>query len=157
MNALAFLLPSGRKRTDFRIADYEVVMPIRVYTLIEARKALPRVRRLMGEAQSARAEILRLRPEAWPALRKAAGNGGNLAAGQLLTHFAQLEAGIKGIGQLGVLVKDVDNGLVDFLSSRRGREVYICWRYGEDELLYWHDIQAGFAGRQRIRDEDFDE
>lgn len=131
-------------------------MPTRVYTLTEARKALPRVRRLMGEVQSARAEIMRLRPEAWPALRKAAGNGGNVAAGQLLAHFARLEAGIKGIGQLGVLVKDPDSGLVDFLARRRGKEVYICWRYGEDELLYWHDIQAGFAGRQLIRDEDFD-
>ena len=132
-------------------------MATRVYTLNEARSALPRIRRLMGEVQSARAEILRLRPEAWPALRKAAGNGGNVAAGQLLAHFARLEAGVKGIGQLGVVVKDVDSGLVDFLARRQGREVYICWRYGEDELVYWHDIQAGFSGRQMIHDDDFEE
>lgn len=132
-------------------------MPARVYTLDQARKTLPQVKRLMGEVQSARSEIMRLRPEAWPALRKAAGNGGNVAAGQLLAHFARLEAGVKGIGQLGVLVKDVDSGLVDFLARRQGRQVYICWRYGEDELTYWHDIQAGFAGRQQIRDEDFEQ
>ena len=131
-------------------------MATRVYTLTEARKVLPRVRRLMGEVQSARAEILRLRPEAWPALRKAAGNGGNIAASQLPAQFARLEAGVKGIGQLGIVVKDVDSGLVDFLARRRGKEVYICWRYGEEELVYWHDIQAGFAGRQMIRDADFD-
>ncbi|MBX3051495.1 MAG: DUF2203 domain-containing protein [Caldilineaceae bacterium] len=132
-------------------------MATRVYTLNEARKTLPRVRRLMGEVQSARAEILRLRPEAWPALRKAAGNGGNVAAGQLIAQFTRLEAGVKGIGQLGVLVKDTDSGLVDFVARRQGREVYLCWRYGEDELLYWHDIQAGFAGRQMIRDDEFEE
>jgi len=132
-------------------------MATRVYTLDEARKALPRVRRLMGEVQSARAEIMRLRPEAWPALRKAAGNGGNVAAGQLLAHFARLEAGVKGIGQLGVLVKDADSGLVDFVARRRGKEVYLCWRYGEDELAYWHDIEAGFTGRQVIRDDEFEE
>jgi hypothetical protein len=57
---------------------------------------------------------------------------------------------------LGVLVKDVDSGLVDFLARRQGREVYICWRYGEDGLVYWHDIEAGFAGRRLISDEDFD-
>ncbi len=131
-------------------------MPTRVYTLSEARKALPHVKRLMGEIQTARAEILRLRPEAWPALRKAAANGGNVAAGQLLAHFARLEAGVKGIGQLGVVVKDVDSGLVDFLARRRGKEVYICWRYGEAELVYWHDIEAGFAGRQMIREADFE-
>jgi len=132
-------------------------MATRVYTLDEARKVLPRVRRLMGEVQSARAEIMRLRPEAWPALRKAAGNGGNVAAGQLLAHFARLEAGVKGIGQLGVLVKDADSGLVDFVARRRGKEVYLCWRYGEDELAYWHDIEAGFTGRQVIRDDEFEE
>jgi len=131
-------------------------MPTRVYTLAEARHTLPRVKRLMGEVQGARAEILRLRPDAWSALRKSAGNGGNVAAGRLLAQFARLEAGMKGIGQLGILVKDVDAGLVDFLARRRGRDVYLCWHYGEDDLLYWHDIEAGFAGRQRIRDEDFD-
>lgn len=132
-------------------------MPTRLYTLAEAREIFPRVKRLMGEVQSARAEILRLRPDAWPALRKAAGNGGNVAAGQLLPQFSRLERGLKTISQLGILIKDVDSGLVDFLARRQGRDVYICWRYGEDELLYWHDIEAGFAGRQRIRDEDFEE
>ena len=131
-------------------------MPVRVYTLAQARNTLPQVKRLMGEVQSARAEILRLRPEAWPALSKAAANGGNVAAGKLLTHFTRLEAGVKGIGQLGVVVKDVDSGLVDFLARRQGRQVYICWRYGEDGLVYWHDIEAGFAGRRLISDEDFD-
>ncbi len=131
-------------------------MATRVYTLNEARRTLPRVRMLMEAAQLARAEILRLRPEAWPALRKAAGNGGNPATSQLPAQFDRLEAGIKGIGQLGVLVKDVDSGLVDFVALRRGKEVYLCWRYGEDELVYWHDIEAGFAGRQMIHDADFD-
>lgn len=131
-------------------------MPTRVYTLAEARRTLPQLKQLMEAVQSARAEILRLRPDAWPALRKSAGNGGNVAAGQLLAQFTRLQEGMKGIGQLGILVKDVDMGLVDFLARRRGKEVYLCWHYGEDELLYWHDIEAGFAGRQRIRDEDFD-
>ncbi len=41
-------------------------------------------------------------------------------------------------------------GLVDFLGSRAGREVFLCWHYGEDDIAYWHDINAGFAGRQLL-------
>lgn len=131
-------------------------MQARLYTLEEARAALPAVKRLMDQVQAARAEILRLRPDVWPALSKAASNGGNAAAGEMLAHFQQLEAGVKGIMQMGVLVKDIDAGLVDFLAIRRGREVYLCWRHGEEELAFWHDINAGYRGRQPIDEGDFE-
>lgn len=52
---------------------------------------------------------------------------------------------------LGVEVKDPATGLVDFRTTRRGREVYLCWRLGEpDRILYWHDLEAGFAGRKAL-------
>jgi hypothetical protein len=54
---------------------------------------------------------------------------------------------------LGVEVKDIESGLIDFLSEREGRLVYLCWRLGEDHIAYWHDLDAGFAGRQPIEDE----
>jgi hypothetical protein len=93
---------------------------------------------------------LRLRPEAWPALSKAASNGGSRAAGQLAHQFSRLETGVKGILAHGVLIKDIDTGLVDFLGERAGHEVYLCWRYGEEDILFWHDLQTGFAGRRPI-------
>lgn len=83
-------------------------------------------------------------------LRKAASNGGSREAGELMLHFQRLEAGVKGIMNMGVTVKDVDEGLVDFLGRRNGREIYLCWKYGEDDIDYWHDLTAGFAGRQPI-------
>lgn len=130
-------------------------MNARFFTLEEARAALPRVKALMDEVQAARQEILRLRPDVWPALRKAASNGGNAEAGEMIVHFLRLEAGVKGILKMGMVVKDIDLGLVDFLSRRSGRDVYLCWQYGEPELLYWHELDSGYAGRQPINEADF--
>jgi hypothetical protein len=125
-------------------------MDAKRYTLAEARATLPMIKQLMAQAQSARREILRLRPEAWPALSKAASNGGSREAGQLAQQFSRLESGVKGIMAYGVLIKDLDTGLVDFLGERDGHEILLCWRYGEEDILFWHDLQTGFAGRQPI-------
>ncbi|NJN83466.1 MAG: DUF2203 domain-containing protein [Caldilineaceae bacterium] len=125
-------------------------MAAKFYTLVEARALLPRVREMMHQAQQARQEIMRLRPVAWPALRDAATNGGSQAAGELFMQFSRLETNLKGIMALGITIKDVDSGLVDFLGRRNGRDIYLCWRYGEDDIRFWHDIDAGFAGRRPI-------
>jgi hypothetical protein len=122
----------------------------RYFTLAEARAALPRVKRLMEMVQAARQEILRLRPEVWPVLRKAATNGGGREAGELLVHFQRLETGVKGIIGMGITVKDVDEGLIDFLGKRNGRDIYLCWKHGEADIDYWHELDTGFAGRRMI-------
>ena len=56
---------------------------------------------------------------------------------------------------MGILVKDIDKGLIDFLSIRDGQEVYLCWKHGEDELSFWHDVNKGYGGRQPIDPADF--
>ena len=130
-------------------------MQSRYYTLREAKAALPIVKALMAQVQEARSEIMRLRPDIWPVLQKAAQNGGNAAAGEVYTQFDKLESGVKGILEMGILVKDIDQGLIDFLAIRNGREVYLCWKHGEEELSFWHDVRAGFGGRQPIDPADF--
>ena len=125
-------------------------MSTRYFSLDEARATLPRVKALMEQVQSARREILRVRPDALPAIEKAATNGGNKAAGELSTHAMRLEQGVKGILALGITITDIDAGLVDFLGLRNGREVYLCWRYGEEELGFWHELNAGFSGRRPL-------
>ena len=57
---------------------------------------------------------------------------------------------VQQIQTLGVLVKDTRIGLLDFPAWREGREVYLCWRYGEKSVAYWHDVDAGFSGRQPL-------
>jgi hypothetical protein len=132
----------------------------RYYTLEEARRTLPRIQQLMEEVQRARKEIIRLRPEVWPALKKAASNGGNHTASELAHEFGRLERSVKGITDLGIYIKDLDSGIIDikdldsgiidFLGMRDGREVFLCWRLGEDDIRFWHDLNTGFAGRQPI-------
>ena len=130
---------------------------LRVYTVSEAKRALPRVKAFMDSIQESRRQIMELRPLVWPLLRASATNGGNARITDLTEQFARLTAAVRQIVAMGILVKDVDAGLVDFLSLRRGQRVYLCWKYGEEELEYWHDTDAGYAGRQPIIEEDFDD
>jgi hypothetical protein len=51
---------------------------------------------------------------------------------------------------MGIHIKDLTSGLIDFPAWHEDREVYLCWRFGEGDLEYWHEIEAGFAGRQLI-------
>ena len=61
---------------------------------------------------------------------------------------------IRQIHETGCVVKDLDEGLVDFPSMREGREVYLCWKLGEEHIGYWHGIDEGFAGRKPLEDDD---
>lgn len=125
-------------------------MKARYFTLAEAQATLPQVKKLMEQVQSARREILRLRPEALPAIEQAALNGGNKLLGELAVHAMRLEEGVRGIMALGAVVKDIDAGLVDFIGLRNGREIFLCWQYGEEAIGYWHELNAGFAGRRPL-------
>ena len=55
--------------------------------------------------------------------------------------------------QVGCTFKGFDDGLVDFLSVRDGRDVFLCWRLGEPEIAHWHELDAGYAGRQLLTPE----
>ena len=125
-------------------------MNARYYTVAEARATLPQVKQLMARVLRTRQEILRLRPEAWPAISKAATNGGSRAAGELAIQVGYLEKAVKTILGMGILIKDLDAGVIDFLGKRAGREVCLCWRVGEEDIDYWHETDEGFAGRQPI-------
>ncbi len=120
------------------------------FTLEEANAVIDIVRPLMVEILQIRASILERQPEAWPAVEKAAGNGGSKIASGIALDFARLDTLLRHILATGAEVKDINTGLVDFRSLREGREVYLCWKAGEDRIRYWHDLDAGFAGRQEI-------
>ncbi len=126
-------------------------MPARRYfTPEEANEALRELRPLVGQMLEIRRELLDLQPELEPVLQKVLGNGGGRVATQAVAYFERLEELIGRIQQMGVELKDINSGLLDFPSLRDGREVYLCWRYGEEEIRFWHEIDAGFAGRQPL-------
>ena len=73
------------------------------------------------------------------------------AAGKGVSEaFLELQAGMAAFERRGDRPRDLDRGLIDFPALRDGREVYLCWIDGEDDIGFWHDLDAGFAGRQPL-------
>lgn len=122
----------------------------RYFTLQEANETLKVIRPLMEEVQRIRRKILQNQPEAWPAMERSAGNGGNRALSNMVQDFEKFDALIHRIQETQVLIKDINLGLLDFPALKDGREVYLCWQYGEGDIAFWHEVEAGFAGRQPI-------
>ena len=63
---------------------------------------------------------------------------------------SDIEHYIAELNELGVICKGMDTGLVDFRGELEGREVFYCWKLGEPSVQYWHEVDAGFVGRQRL-------
>lgn len=120
------------------------------FTLQEANTALSVIRPLMDEVQAIREKVLANQPEAWPAIEKSAGNGGNRALSDMVQDFERFDMLIHQIQDTGAQIKDINIGLLDFSALKDGREVYLCWQYGEGDIAFWHEVEAGYAGRQPI-------
>ena len=69
---------------------------------------------------------------------------------ELARHIQALRALAAELERLGCELKDPNTGLIDFLSLRDGRAVYLCWHLGEERINYWHELQTGIAGRQAL-------
>lgn len=132
------------------------------FTLAESERLLPEVERALREAVLQKAEYQKADQELDDNTQRIRMSGGaNVNRGVHLavrarrdTAAAALKEALKSIEQIGVLVKDLDIGLIDFLTRYRGREVCLCWKLGEDRIRFWHGTEEGFAGRKAI-DEEF--
>ena len=122
----------------------------RYFTLEQANEALQIIRPIMEEVQTIRQKILTSQPEAWTAIEKSVGNGGNRALSAMIQDFEKLDALVHRILETDVLIKDINSSLLDFPALRNGGEVYLCWQYGEGEIAFWHEVEAGYAGRHPI-------
>jgi hypothetical protein len=118
------------------------------FSLEEANSALEIIRPMMEEIQNLRSNIMAHQPEIWPAIERSAGNGGNPTLSKLVKDFQRLDDLLHRILATGAQVKDINTGLLDFPAWRKNHEVYLCWKYGEGKIEFWHEIEAGFAGRR---------
>jgi hypothetical protein len=123
----------------------------RYFSIEQANAAIVVIRPLLAEIHEIRSRILANRPELWQAMEHAAGNGGSAELTRMASEFELLDSLVHGILDTGVEIKDLSSGLLDFRALRNDREVYLCWKMDEDEVLFWHELETGFSGRQPIQ------
>jgi hypothetical protein len=130
-------------------------MADRIFTPDEANSALDQVRPLAERMVELRARLGELEGEQREVVRIVAGNGSGEGVGDARTpEFVNLARELQDVvdelTSIGVQLKDADAGLLDFPALREGEDVLLCWRVGEPAVEWWHGLEDGFAGRQRI-------
>ena len=127
------------------------------FTLEEANGLLGWLESKFAQLDPYRQELLRHQERAKELFAQGRGNGSSHMEEELHRVeqlVEELENGVQDIMEeiagRGVVVKNRDEGLVDFPSMRDGREVFLCWVRGEAEIEHWHELDAGFAGRQPL-------
>ena len=121
----------------------------RHYSLEQANAAIGWVRERLDRLRAAREQLSD--EEARAALAEAApGNGGGEPGIVVSEAFLDLQGALRELQEMEVVLRDLERGLVDFPAMRDGREVYLCLEDGEDEIGYWHDLGAGYGGREPL-------
>lgn len=128
----------------------------RLFTADEVDALLPQLSNLLLQMQESKAKHDRLQEKVAEYTYRMATNGHviekelNEARQELAQAEAELRSLLERAQEMGCEVKDINQGLVDFRSERGGREVYLCWKLGEPAVRWWHELEAGFAGRQPL-------
>jgi hypothetical protein len=132
-------------------------VPDRLFTPTEANSALEEVRPVAERLVAVRARMRELEQTQRELVTAIGGNGGGYAASDLSAAQSELAglaeaaiACVERLDELGVTVKDLDLGLLDFPSERDGAVVLLCWQVGEESVTSWHRLEEGFAGRKPI-------
>jgi hypothetical protein len=121
----------------------------RHYSVEEANALLPRVKPVLRKLRDAK--DLLTDEEAHEVLSEAAPtNGGGDSGRQVGEAFLEVRRLLEALQEAGIVVRDIDRGLIDFPAVREGQEIYLCWELGEDGVEYWHDLESGYRGRQPL-------
>ena len=122
----------------------------KLFTLDEANAFVPQLLDLVPRIQKLSVSLNNDFPDINNAREKAKWNGGSDQGVDYLNAVLKYNDLMHRIEGMGCEVKGIREGLVDFPSLREGREVYLCWRMPEKEILFWHDLNTGFSGRKPI-------
>ena len=124
----------------------------KLFTVEEANALLPELEELLSNIFVHRDQMRQKAPHLEPILKASVSNGGGRVGSEYGVEAYSLYLAIERIRELGVLLKDLDMGLLDFPHERDGRVVFLCWHPPEERVGYWHEIQEGYAGRQPLRE-----
>jgi len=130
----------------------------RYFSVADVEALIPALTRLMKQVMSANTEAGEARERLQAEQRRIDLAGGGVldrrawrADRDRIEHLtAEIQRGLGEIAELGGVPKDLGLGLVDFLHLRNGREVNLCWKYGEREIRHWHGLDEGYAGRKLL-------
>jgi hypothetical protein len=121
----------------------------RHFTVSEANALLPRLDPILRELQAARDRLTD--GEAHEALAGAAPTNGGGEPGRTVGEgFLEVRRLLVALSEFGIVIRDIDRGLIDFPAVREGHEVYLCWQLGERTVGFWHGLDSGFDGRQPL-------
>ena len=121
----------------------------RHFTREQADAVLPKLQPLLLELREAKDQLTD--EQAHELLSDAApGNGGGEPGHQVGTAVLEIRRLLDTLEEAGIVIRDIDRGLIDFPALMDGREVYLCWELGEDSIGYWHELEAGYGGRQPL-------
>lgn len=129
----------------------------RYFTLAEANALIPELTEILTELRGIRPQLASNQRQLNQVQDAARRNGHDLPVVDVPTLRAETRqlgerarALLERVAAVGGQVKDLELGLVDFPSRREGREILLCWRLGEEEIRFFHDLDSGFAGRQPL-------
>jgi hypothetical protein len=121
----------------------------RHFTLEEANELLPQLTTLLTRLREAKDDLTDT--EAHEALSEAAPtNGGGEHGRQVGVAFLEVRQLLETVERAGIVLRDIERGLVDFPALMDDREIYLCWELGEDEVAYWHELEGGYGGREPL-------
>lgn len=126
--------------------------PERLFSLFEANLLIPQLQSKLSSVQQGKAVLHRTREEVRKALANAGFGGGTPVGNRYIKSLQDISTNLHAIHELGVVVKDIDLGLCDFPHVRDGRVVYLCWKLGEKEIRWWHEVTTGYKDRCPIED-----
>jgi hypothetical protein len=138
----------------------------RFYDIDDANAAVPELEGILGTLAGQRAELVRIRDEVLamrpdletggpatapePTVAAVAADELRLARLRMQGLVDQMAAGVARIEAMGITLRDIPDGLVDFPALVNGRQVWLCWKRGEPDVAFWHDLESGFSGRQPL-------
>ncbi len=124
---------------------------MKLFTLDEANQLLPKAKEIVVKIKMMHGYTSLFREEAKKAARASEQGGGMPSGSKYVTSLYEIGRLTTELESLGIQLKDFESGLIDFPALRNGRIVLLCWKLDEgDEILWWHDLESGFAGRQPL-------
>ena len=120
------------------------------YTVTEARALLPHIRVWLKQLDATRQRMEKCDQRLSQMLA-----GGDALGGELVNHWVRALADLKQLllefQKREIQIKDLDRGLIDFPALVGGKEVFLCWEQDEEDIEFWHDLESGYAGRERLK------